>query len=49
MAWQFFARATGTSDSGRLNDYNVKMNDIRGIFTSVPTMDAQLQQSCALA
>ena len=49
VAWQFFARATGTSDSGLLNDYNVKMNDIRGIFTSVPTMDAQLQQSCALA
>ena len=49
VAMHFYARATGTSSSTRTTIYNNKMNEIRGQFASVSTMDAQLQQSCALA
>lgn len=49
VAMHFYARATGTSSSTRTTIYNAKMNEIRATFASVPTMDAQLQQSCALA
>ena len=49
VAWHFYARATGTSNSTRNTIYNAKMNEIRTTFASVATMDAQLQQSCALS
>ena len=49
VAWNFYARATGTSSSTRNTIYDSKMNEIRGTFTSVSTMNSQLQQSCAAA
>lgn len=49
VAMHFYARATGTSSGTRSTIYTNKMNEIRSQFASAPTMDAQLQQSCALA
>jgi hypothetical protein len=49
VAWQFYARALGTSNSDRTNKFNSKYSEIVGQFASVSTMDSQLQQSCGLA
>lgn len=49
VSWQFYARALGTSTATRNTIYNDMNNSFQAIVASVPTMDAQLQQSCGLA
>ena len=49
VSWQFYARALGTSSGTRNTIYNNMNASIQSVFATVPTMDAQLQQSCGLA
>jgi Flp pilus assembly protein TadG len=49
VAWQFYARALGTSSTTRTNTYNTWMNNFEGTFASVSAMDSSLQESCTLA
>ena len=49
VSWQFYARALGTSGGTRTTVYNNTMNTMQKTFESVANMNAQLQQSCALA
>lgn len=46
--WQLYARALGTNDSQRSNQYNTWIATIRQ-QTPINTMNAQLQQMCAMA
>ena len=49
VAWQFYARALGTTSATRSAAYTAAMNTMRSDYASVNTMNAQLQQTCALA
>jgi len=49
VAWQFYARALGTTSSARNTIYTNQMNDMVQTYDSVSGMDASLQQSCGLA
>ena len=49
VAWQFYARALGTSNSSRNTIYTNQMNDMVQTYDSVGGMNASLQQSCGLA
>jgi len=49
VAWQLYARALGTNDSTRNSAYNATMSTFQQQYASFGTMNAQLQQSCALA
>jgi Flp pilus assembly protein TadG len=48
VAWQFYARALGTTSSTRTSAYNAAMSAFRS-QTPTTTMDSQLQAICALA
>ena len=48
VAWQFYARALGTDSTSRNAVYSRVMNDMRGIYATVPQMDAALDQTCDL-
>jgi hypothetical protein len=45
VAWQFYARALGTSDATRQQIYTDQLNRMRSI-TAATTMDTQLQDVC---
>ena len=49
VAWQFYARALGSSNSARSTIYTTQMNDMVQTYASVSGMDASLQQSCGQA
>ena len=49
VAWQFYARATGTDSTTRNNIYNAKVSAMKQTYESVTSMDDHLQQSCAQA
>lgn len=49
VAWQFYARALGTSSTTRDTVYSDTMNMFRSTFESVANMNAQLQTSCGQA
>ncbi len=48
VAWQFFARATGTDITTRNAIYNSMMNTMQSTWASVNQMDASLDQTCDL-
>ena len=48
VAWQFYARALGTTNAARNAIYNAKIADIRATWAEVPAMDASLDQTCDL-
>ena len=49
VAWQFYARALGTSSSTRATAYNDAITAIEASYGSTTTEDSQLQLSCAQA
>lgn len=49
VAWQFYARALGSTTTARNTIYTNQMNDMVQTYDSVSGMDASLQQSCGLA
>ena len=49
VAWQFYARATGTDNATRNTIFNAKVSGMKQTYESVTSMDAHLQQSCAQA
>lgn len=49
VAWQFYARANGSTNTERNTIYTNQMNDMVQTYDSVAGMNASLQQSCALA
>lgn len=50
VAWQFYARPLGGTDSAARNAiYNSMVNTMQSTYASVSTMDSTLQQTCALA
>lgn len=49
VAWQFYARALGSTNSARNTIYTNQMNDMVQTYDSVGGMNASLQQSCGLA
>ena len=48
VAWQFYARALGSSSSARSTEYTNRMDAFRS-KTPTTSMDSQLQQICGLA
>ena len=46
VAWQFYARALGTDTTTRNTVYNSMVIAMKQIYSSVPAMDASLQQTC---
>lgn len=49
VAWQFYARALGSTNSARNTIYTNQMNDMVQTYDSVAGMNTSLQQSCGLA
>jgi hypothetical protein len=49
VAWQFYARALGSSSTARSTIYTNQMNDMVQTYDSVSGMNASLQQSCGQA
>lgn len=49
VAWQFYARALGSTNSERNAIFSAQMNDMVQYYDSVSGMNASLQQSCGLA
>lgn len=49
VAWQFYARALGSTNTERNTLYTNQMNAMVQTYDSVNGMDASLQQSCGLA
>jgi Flp pilus assembly protein TadG len=49
VAWQFYARALGTSSSTRTTAYNNAISSIEMSYGPTTTEDSQLQQVCAQA
>ena len=49
VAWQFYARALGSSSTARSTIYTNQMNDMVQTYDSVGGMNASLQQSCGQA
>lgn len=48
VAWQFNARALGTTSTTRNTVYNNTLNSMRGTYANVANMDATLAQTCDL-
>ena len=48
VAWQFYARAFGSSGTGRTNAYNSAMDAFKDV-TSTSAMDTQLSSICSLS
>ena len=49
VAWQFYARALGSTNTARSTIYTNQMNGMVQTYDSVGGMNASLQQSCGLA
>lgn len=50
VAWQFYARPLGGTDSAARNAiYNSMVNNMQSTYASVATMNSTLQQTCTLA
>lgn len=49
VAWQFYARALGTSSGTRTTAYNNAISAIEVNYGATTSMDSQLQQTCAQA
>lgn len=49
VAWQFYARALGSTNTARSTIYTNQMNDMVQTYDSVGGMNASLQQSCGQA
>ena len=49
VAWQFYGRALGTDNTSRNSVYNNTINTMRGVYDSVPDMDATLNSTCTAA
>lgn len=48
VAWQFYARALGTTTTTRNSAYTSTLNSLRGTWASVSEMDTTLDQTCDL-
>ncbi len=49
VAWQFYARALGTSSSTRSSNYTAAINAFENLYAPTTTMDSQLQEVCSQA
>lgn len=49
VAWQFYARALGTSDSTRSSTYNSTISAFENTYGATTTMDTRLQEVCTEA
>jgi hypothetical protein len=48
VAWQFNARALGTSNNSRNSAYSTALNSMRSTYATVATMDDTLDKTCDL-